>query len=147
MFRTSSPQLSRSDVPNVAPAFTWGCFRNFPANARLCRWLHPASWARDPLYRRRLPHPGMSDVKKAAERDSGAPLIGVVNAGSSSLKFAFYEGERRILAGQVDGIGVHPSAKATGPDGAALDPPALGPRPPSTPGEVVPALIPWARQA
>jgi hypothetical protein len=25
------------------------------------------------------------------------PLIGVLNAGSSSLKFAFYEGDRRIL--------------------------------------------------
>ena len=33
------------------------------------------------------------------------PLIGVINAGSSSLKFSFYEGERRILSGQVDGIG------------------------------------------
>jgi hypothetical protein len=32
------------------------------------------------------------------------PLIGVINAGSSSLKFSFYEGERRILTGQVDGI-------------------------------------------
>jgi acetate kinase len=33
------------------------------------------------------------------------PLIGVINAGSSSVKFSFYEGERRILSGQVDGIG------------------------------------------
>ena len=38
------------------------------------------------------------------------PLIGVINAGSSSLKFSFYEGERRILTGQVDGIGAHPAA-------------------------------------
>ncbi len=27
------------------------------------------------------------------------PLIGVINAGSSSLKFSFYEGEKRLLAG------------------------------------------------
>ena len=39
------------------------------------------------------------------------PLIGVINAGSSSLKFSFYEGERRILTGQVDGIGAHPAAQ------------------------------------
>jgi acetate kinase len=31
------------------------------------------------------------------------PLVGVINAGSSSVKFSFYEGERRILTGQVDG--------------------------------------------
>ena len=43
------------------------------------------------------------------------PLIGVINAGSSSVKFSFYEGERRILVGQVDGIGAHPSGSATGP--------------------------------
>jgi len=45
------------------------------------------------------------------------PLIGVINAGSSSLKFSFYEGEARILTGQVDGIGAHPSATAAGPNG------------------------------
>jgi acetate kinase len=28
------------------------------------------------------------------------PLIGVINAGSSSLKFGFYEGEKRLLAGE-----------------------------------------------
>ena len=58
--------------------------------------------------------------------DSAVPLVGVLNAGSSSLKFAFYEGERAILTGQVDGIGVHPSAKAAGGDGKALAPPDLG---------------------
>lgn len=42
------------------------------------------------------------------------PLIGVINAGSSSIKFSFFEGERRILSGQVDGIGAHPSASAAG---------------------------------
>jgi acetate kinase len=28
-----------------------------------------------------------------------APVIGVINAGSSSVKFSFYDGERRILGG------------------------------------------------
>src|SRR5215831_2914097 len=45
------------------------------------------------------------------------PLIGVINAGSSSIKFSVYEGERRLLSGQVDGLGARPSASATGPDG------------------------------
>ncbi len=33
------------------------------------------------------------------------PLVAVVNAGSSSLKFGLYEGEGRVLSGAVDGIG------------------------------------------
>jgi acetate kinase len=39
-------------------------------------------------------------------------LVGVINAGSSSLKWSLYEGERRILSGQVEGIGTHHSANA-----------------------------------
>src|SRR6266566_385449 len=74
------------------------------------------------------------------------PLIGVINAGSSSLKFSFYEGERRILTGQVDGIGARPSASATGPDGEKLAPPDLGAKPPTVPSEVLPAVLPWARE-
>jgi acetate kinase len=74
------------------------------------------------------------------------PLIGVINAGSSSLKFSVYEGERRLLAGQVDGIGARPSASATGPDGEAISPPDLGAAPPSTPSEVLPAVLPWTRE-
>jgi acetate kinase len=77
---------------------------------------------------------------------STEPLISVINAGSSSVKFSFYEGERRILAGQVDGIGAHPSASATGPNGEKLEPPDLGPKPPRVPSEVLPAILPWARQ-
>ena len=53
-------------------------------------------------------------------------LIGVVNAGSSSLKFSFYEGERCLLSGEVDGIGVRPRQTAVGADGEAIDPPDLG---------------------
>src|SRR5260221_11999159 len=72
------------------------------------------------------------------------PLIGVINAGSSSLKFSFYEGERRILGGEVEGIGAHPAASAAGPDGEAITPPALGTTPPAAPSEVLPAIWRWA---
>jgi acetate kinase len=74
------------------------------------------------------------------------PLIGVINAGSSSLKFSIYEGEKRLLAGQVDGLGARPSASATGSDGEAIAPPDLGATPPSTPSEVLPAVLPWTRE-
>jgi acetate kinase len=46
----------------------------------------------------------------------------------------------------VEGLGVRPSASAVGADGKALAPPALGPTPPATPGELLPALLPWARE-
>src|SRR5438270_4924364 len=77
---------------------------------------------------------------------SREPLIGVINAGSSSVKFSFYEGERRILAGQVDGIGAHLSTSATGSNGEKLEPPDLGTKAPTVPSEVLPAILPWARQ-
>jgi acetate kinase len=72
-------------------------------------------------------------------------LVGVVNAGSSSLKFAVYESDRRILSGQVDGFGVHVSVKTSGPDGAAVDPPNFGAVPPATPAEALACLMPWAK--
>jgi acetate kinase len=74
------------------------------------------------------------------------PLIGVINAGSSSVKLSFYEVERRILTGQVDGIGAHPSASANGPNGEELEPPDLGTTPPTVPSEVLPTILPWARE-
>lgn len=74
------------------------------------------------------------------------PLVGVINAGSSSLKFAFYEGDRRIISGQVDGIGAHPTAEASGADRKALEPPSLGPTPPATPSDALPILIAWAKK-
>ena len=73
------------------------------------------------------------------------PLIGVINAGSSSLKFSVYEGERRLFTGQVDGIGVRPAVTAAGPDGQAIAAPDLGAPPPATPSEVLPRLLPWLR--
>jgi hypothetical protein len=48
---------------------------------------------------------------------SAEPLIGVINAGSSSLTFTVYEGQHAILSGQVGGFGSRPTAKASGADG------------------------------
>ena len=73
------------------------------------------------------------------------PLIGVINAGSSSLKFSVYAGEDRLVAGQVDGLGVRPAANAVGPDGEAIAPPEFGAAAPTTPSEVLPAILPWLR--
>jgi acetate kinase len=74
------------------------------------------------------------------------PLVGVINAGSSSVKFSFYEGEELVLTGQVDGIGAHPSSRATGPHGEQVTPPDLGATLPTVPSEVLPAIIPWAKK-
>jgi acetate kinase len=78
----------------------------------------------------------------AAER--AEPLIGVINAGSSSLKFSFYEGERRLLAGQIEGLGARPSVGAVGADGGAVPPPDFGAALPTTPSEALPKILPWA---
>ena len=70
-------------------------------------------------------------------------LIGVINAGSSSLKFSVYAGDQRLLDGQVDGIGVRPAAKARDAGGASLPPPNLGAAPPNTPADALVAIMPW----
>ena len=72
-------------------------------------------------------------------------LIGVVNAGSSSLKFSIYAGDERLLDGQIDGIGVRPAAKAKTGTGEALPAPDLSGAPPATPGEAMLALLPWLK--
>jgi acetate kinase len=74
------------------------------------------------------------------------PLIGVINAGSSSLKFSIYEGEKRLLAGNIDGIGVRPHATATDASGGHIAPPDFARSVPASPSEVLPAILPWARQ-
>jgi acetate kinase len=74
------------------------------------------------------------------------PLIGVINAGSSSLKFSFYEGERRRLTGQVEGLGAHRSVSATGADGKPITPPDFGATSPTAPSEALPAVLSWARE-
>jgi acetate kinase len=77
---------------------------------------------------------------------SPEPLIGVINAGSSSVKFSFYDGDRRILTGADRRDRRHPSAIAAGPDDEKLAPPDLGTKPPTVPSEVLPAILPWARE-
>jgi acetate kinase len=74
------------------------------------------------------------------------PLVGVVNAGSSSLKFAVYESERQLLAGQYEGLGVKPKASASGADGKPIEGPGLGDPPPASPAEALAHLAPWLRQ-
>jgi acetate kinase len=73
-----------------------------------------------------------------------APVIGVVNAGSSSLKFSVYEAEALLLAGQLDGIGVRPRLRVAGADGHAFDAPDIGT--PATPADALPRLLPWLRE-
>ena len=50
------------------------------------------------------------------------------------------------MSGQIEGLGTRPSAKAYGPHGDSIMPPILGPTPPATAGEALPALLPWARE-
>jgi acetate kinase len=73
-------------------------------------------------------------------------LVGVVNAGSSSLKFAIYEGDTALLSGQVDGIGARPAASAKDAEGKPLDPPKLHGPAPATPADALHAVMPWLRQ-
>ncbi len=75
-----------------------------------------------------------------------AGLIGVINAGSSSLKFSLYEDEALLLSGQVDGIGVRPGVKARDGAGKTTDVPDLLANPPGTPAEALIALLPWLRE-
>ena len=73
------------------------------------------------------------------------PLIGVVNAGSSSLKFSVYEGEAPLLTGQVDGIGVNPATRAVDAAGKAIAPPDWGGSAPAESSEALRAILPWLR--
>ncbi|WP_424813350.1 acetate/propionate family kinase [Roseococcus sp. YIM B11640] len=73
------------------------------------------------------------------------PVIGVVNAGSSSLKFSFYEGERSLLSGQIDGIGVRVGSRAKNAAGQSIPGPDVLTKPPSSPAEAVALLPPWLR--
>ena len=74
------------------------------------------------------------------------PLIGVINAGSSSLKFGFYQGERRVLSGKVEGLGARPAATAVGVDGTPVPVLDLAAGPSQTPSDVLPAVMSWAAQ-
>lgn len=72
-----------------------------------------------------------------------APVLGVINTGSSSLKFAVYDQEALVLSGQVDGIGVRAGIRVMGAGGERLEAPDIGA--PATPAEVLPHLLPWLR--
>ena len=71
------------------------------------------------------------------------PLVGVINAGSSSVKCALFAGEARFLSCVVEGIGVDPAARAIRADGAAIVPPTISPS--ATPGSIAATLLPWLR--
>jgi acetate kinase len=74
------------------------------------------------------------------------PIVGVINAGSSSLKYALYEGDSPLAWGEVNWGGRQPTAKAFGLRGQALEPPAFGSGLASTPSELMPTLMHWARK-
>jgi acetate kinase len=73
-------------------------------------------------------------------------LVGVINAGSSSLKFTFYDGELSVVSGAIDGIGVQAASRAKDAAGAAIPGPDVTTVPPASPGEAVLLLAPWLRQ-
>jgi acetate kinase len=85
--------------------------------------------------------------REQLQASTGDALIGVINAGSSSLKFTVYGDKRRIISGQVGGIGTRLAVSALQADGKPLDPPDFGLKPPSTPSGVLPELLPWAKKA
>lgn len=73
-------------------------------------------------------------------------VVGVINAGSSSLKFSLYEGDALLLAGQVDGIGVRPGIKAQDGAGTVIAVPDFSAKPPASPADALLALLPWLRE-
>ncbi|MBV8458560.1 MAG: acetate/propionate family kinase [Acetobacteraceae bacterium] len=85
----------------------------------------------------------MSDTSRTPAQQAA---VGVINAGSSSVKFALYTGDEAIVRGEVDGLGVQPGVRVAGPNGQPLPPFALGPKPPTTPSGVIPLLLSWLRE-
>src|SRR4051794_32687164 len=75
-----------------------------------------------------------------------APLLGVINAGSSSLKFAIYEQDTRVVSGLVDGIGLHPGVRVVGAAGQALAVPDVKSASLVTPADALLWLLPWLRE-
>ncbi len=82
----------------------------------------------------------------AGARGMSTGVVGVINAGSSSLKISLYDGDTALLSGQVDGIGVRPGVTARDGAGAKLAVPDLAADPPGTPAEALLALLPWLRE-
>jgi acetate kinase len=85
---------------------------------------------------------GSAVANRLAARGRG-PLLGVVNAGSSSLKFAVYEEETQVLSGSVDGIGVRPCVQAFGAARQALAVPEVQSASITNPAEALIWLLPW----
>src|SRR4051794_35190877 len=77
---------------------------------------------------------------------TSTPLLGVVNAGSSSLKFAIYDEDKRVISGLVDGIGLHPGVRAVGAAGQALAVPDVRSASLATPAEALLWLLPWLHE-
>jgi acetate kinase len=71
-----------------------------------------------------------------------APIL-VLNAGSSSVKFAAYEGGAPRLRGELDRIGLAPVFSATDAAGRAVPGPDLARDPPADPGAAALRLLPW----
>ena len=99
----------------------------------------PSRTADDAAARPELRHRAGGHARRGAWTMSIAtPVLGVINAGSSSLKFAVYDREALVLSGQVDGIGVHPGIRVTGARGEALDAPDIAHASPTVPADVLP---------
>jgi acetate kinase len=73
------------------------------------------------------------------------PLVAVINAGSSSIKFAVYDEDRRLLFSQLDGLGVRPTTRSVDEAGRSLAPPGIADRA-DDPAATVPELFSWARR-
>jgi hypothetical protein len=69
-------------------------------------------------------------------------VIGVINAGSSSVKFSVCE--QAILTTQVDGTGARPKVTALGHDNEPVSPPELGETPSRTPAGAIAAIRRWS---
>ena len=66
-----------------------------------------------------------------------------LNAGSSSLKFAVFDGTHALLRGAFESLDERPKAKATGLDGAAIEPPKTNS---GGHDDVLPVLFEWVEQ-
>ena len=80
--------------------------------------------------------------------NSSQGLLLVINAGSSSIKFAVYgaggDQSDRLVQGEIEGIGATPRFHARDQDGAAIAGPAIGAK--RSVHELMTALIGWIEQ-
>ncbi len=73
-------------------------------------------------------------------------LVAVINAGSSSLKFALYDVDTPVISGKVEGIGTRPASHATDASGRTLAGPDVTQHPPANPAEAASLLIVWLQR-